>query len=52
VLEWRTCFPEVIERIADDPCLVLSLQAPGALQDFVNETPGCEGLGGCATTLQ
>jgi hypothetical protein len=50
-MEWQACFPLVMSRLGDDPCLILSLQAPGALEEFVNETPGCEGLGSCTTTM-
>jgi hypothetical protein len=51
VAEWRACFPAFISRIGDDPCLILSLQAPGALSDFLEETPGCAGMGPCGTTM-
>jgi hypothetical protein len=51
VAQWRVCFPAFISRIGDDPCLILSLQAPGALGDFIEETPGCAGMGPCGTTM-
>jgi len=51
VADWRVCFPAFIARIGDDPCLILELQAPGALSEFLEETPGCAGLGPCGTTM-
>ncbi|MDQ2646188.1 MAG: hypothetical protein M3020_20410 [Myxococcota bacterium] len=49
---WRGCFPTFIARLGDDPCLILDLQVPGALSEFLEETPGCEGMGPCGTTMQ
>lgn len=49
--EWRACFPAFIARIGDDPCLILQLQAPGALSEFLEATPGCAGMGACGTTM-
>lgn len=49
--EWRGCFPAFISRIGEDPCLILQLRAPGALSEFLEETPGCEGMGPCGTTM-
>lgn len=50
VAQWRSCLPGVMSRIGDDPCLILSLQAPGAFSEFLEETPGCAGMGPCGTT--
>jgi hypothetical protein len=51
VMEWQACLPHFFSRLGDDLCQILPLQAPGALEAFVNETPGCEGLGGCTSTM-
>jgi hypothetical protein len=48
VSEWAACFPNFIDRIAVDPCIILDLVFPDDLEAFVEETPGCEGLGPCA----
>jgi hypothetical protein len=51
--EWKVCFPNFLDRIAQDPCQVLSLAfSQSELETFVNETPGCAGLGPCAYTIQ
>jgi hypothetical protein len=47
VSQWRTCLPALLERIADDPCLTLALQSQSDVADFLEATPGCEGLGVC-----
>jgi hypothetical protein len=53
VAQWQVCFPNFMDRIAADPCLVLDLGLSTAdLSAFVNETPGCEGLGPCSYTTQ
>lgn len=51
VMDYQACFPLLMSRLGDDPCLILSLQVPGALEEFVNEIPGCEGVGPCTSTM-
>jgi len=43
--QWQTCLPNFVSRLAEDPCQVLDLVFPGALEEFVNETPSCAGVG-------
>ncbi len=50
--QWESCIPGFIDRIVQDPCKVLGLAfSQTALEDFVNGTPGCEGIGPCAYTV-
>jgi hypothetical protein len=50
--QWEVCFPAFIDRLAQDPCLIFDLGlSQSDLELFVNETPGCEGLGPCAFTI-
>lgn len=49
--QWEVCLPQFVDRVAEDPCLILDLGlSPTRLEEFVNAIPGCEGLGVCATT--
>jgi hypothetical protein len=51
--QWEACIPNFLDRIAQDPCQVLSLSfSQTELERFVNETPGCAGLGPCAYTIR
>jgi hypothetical protein len=50
--QWEICLPKVMERLGQDPCLIVDLgTSPGDLEDFVNAIPECAGQGACATTL-
>ena len=51
--QWEACLPNFLDRIAHDPCVIFSLAfSQTELETFVNETPGCAGLGPCAYTIQ
>jgi hypothetical protein len=50
--EWQVCTPAILDRLIEDPCLVLDLSfSESDLAAFIEETPGCEGLGACGTVL-
>ena len=52
IAQWEVCFPAFIDRLAQDPCLILDLsRSQSELELFVNETPGCAGFGPCAYTI-
>jgi hypothetical protein len=52
VAEYRGCIPNFLDRIAADPCQVISLSFSQAdLEAFVDSTPGCAGQGPCAMTM-
>ena len=48
VSQWQSCLPRFVARLAEDPCQILDLIFPGEFSAFIDETPGCEGLGACA----
>jgi hypothetical protein len=50
VAEWRVCIPNFFGRLGEDPCQILELQFPAALEEFIDSTPGCEGQGVCGST--
>jgi hypothetical protein len=49
VSEWRECLPNFFDRIGADPCVLLEFALPNDVQDYVEATPGCAGVGPCAT---
>ena len=51
VAEWQVCFPEFVDALAEDPCLILDFAFSAEdLEAFVNAIPGCEGMGPCSYT--
>jgi hypothetical protein len=49
--EYKVCVPAVTSRIAMNPCLLLDIVTDEEAQQFVESTPGCEGLGPCTRAL-
>jgi hypothetical protein len=49
--DYEACLPNVMQRIGEDPCQLLDLVTDEDAQYFVETTPGCEGLDGCAYAL-
>jgi hypothetical protein len=50
VSETMTCSTAWLDRLAQDPCMLLDLiLRPSAFADFVESTPGCKGFGQCTT---
>jgi hypothetical protein len=52
VAEWEQCLPNVLDRLGDDPCLILEIAFPSELAEFIETTPNCEGLGPCGTVVR
>jgi hypothetical protein len=53
VAQWRICMPNLLDRFAQDPCQVLDFAfSPGDFTEFIEATPGCQGLGPCGTTMR
>jgi hypothetical protein len=54
VAQWKTCFPALMDRFAQDPCQVLNLgfSTQANLAMFINATPGCEGQGACGVVIR
>jgi hypothetical protein len=51
--QWEVCLPNLMDRFAQDPCQVFNLAfSQTDLENFVNETPGCAGMGPCAYTIR
>jgi hypothetical protein len=52
VQHWMACMPTLFARLGDDPCLVLDFAFdPDAFSAFIDATPGCAGLGACASVM-
>jgi hypothetical protein len=49
--EYEVCLPSLMARIGDDPCQLLELLSEESAVYFVETTPGCMGLGHCASAL-
>ena len=53
VAQWQVCTPALLDRFAEDPCLVLNFAfSPNDYTDFIEATPGCAGFGPCGTTMR
>jgi hypothetical protein len=52
VAQFKACIPNFIGRIADDPCVVFSLTSQVEVSSFIEETPGCAGLGPCGFVMK
>jgi hypothetical protein len=53
VAEWKGCVPTLLDRLASDPCKIIELAfSPSDLETFIDQIPGCENEGACATTIQ
>jgi hypothetical protein len=50
VAAYRMCLPAFIDRLATDPCQIVSLALSGGIASFVEATPGCAGEGPCTFT--
>jgi hypothetical protein len=49
--EYEVCIPPLMARIGDDPCQLLEILTDEDAVEFVESTPGCAGLGHCASSL-
>ena len=54
VAEWKGCVPALLDRLAGDPCKILDLAfaPPSDLETFVDQIPGCENEGACASVIR
>jgi hypothetical protein len=52
VAQWQQCLPALLDRFARDPCQIFSLAfSQSQFAAFIEQTPGCQGLGPCGTTM-
>lgn len=50
--QWEVCLPLLVDRLGQDPCLILDIGLSQArAEEFVNAIAGCEGLGPCVTAI-
>jgi hypothetical protein len=49
--DYKICIPALMSRIATNPCALLEIISDEQAREFVETTPGCEGLGPCTRAL-